>query len=77
LERRLKRRAQDTQAVIMSRMAKASDEMSHWPEYDYVVVNRDKAEAFTEVKAILAAERLKRDRQNGLSGFVRGLQAKL
>jgi guanylate kinase len=77
LERRLKRRAQDTQAVIMSRMAKASDEMSHWPEYDYVVVNRDKAEAFTEVKSILAAERLKRDRQNGLSGFVRALQAKL
>jgi guanylate kinase len=77
LERRLKRRAQDTQAVIMSRMAKASDEMSHWPEYDYVVVNRDKTEAFTEVKSILAAERLKRDRQNGLSGFVRALQAKL
>ncbi len=77
LERRLKRRAQDTKAVIASRMAKASGEMSHWPEYDYVVVNRDKMQAFAEVKAILAAERLKRDRQKGLSDFVRGLQAKL
>jgi guanylate kinase len=51
--------------------------MSHWPEYDYVIVNRDKAEAFAEVRAILAAERLKRERQNGLSRFVRALQAKL
>ena len=77
LERRLNRRAQDTKAVIASRMAKAAGEMSHWPEYDYVVVNRDKAEAFAEVRAILAAERLKRDRQIGLSAFVRKLQAKL
>lgn len=77
LERRLNRRAQDTKAVIASRMAKAAGEMSHWPEYDYVVVNRDKAEAFAEVRAILAAERLKRDRQIGLSAFVRRLQAKL
>ena len=51
--------------------------MSHWPEYDYVIVNRDKDEAFAEVRAILAAERLKRERQIGLSDFVRGLQAKL
>jgi guanylate kinase len=51
--------------------------MSHWPEYDYVIVNRDKAEAFAEVRAILAAERLKRERQIGLSDFVRSLQAKL
>jgi guanylate kinase len=75
LERRLKRRAQDSNAVIKSRMAKASGEMSHWPEYDYVIVNRDIDEAFADVRAVLAAERLKR--QTGLSGFVRGLQAKL
>jgi guanylate kinase len=77
LERRLQRRAQDSRAIIGTRMAKAAGEMSHWPEYDYVIVNRDKAEAFAEVRAILAAERLKRERQNGLSAFVRGLQAKL
>ena len=77
LERRLKRRAQDSRTVIGSRMAKAGDEMSHWPEYDYVIVNRDKAEAFAEVRAILSAERLRLRRQIGLSDFVRGLQAKL
>jgi guanylate kinase len=77
LERRLERRAQDSRAVIGARMAKASGEMSHWPEYDYVIVNRDKKDAFTEVRAILAAERLKRERQIGLSAFVRDLQAKL
>ena len=77
LERRLKRRAQDAKTVIMSRMAKAAGEMSHWPEYDYVIVNHDKTAAFAEVRAILAAERLKRERQIGLSDFVRGLQAKL
>src|SRR3984885_6124165 len=77
LERRLKRRAQDSKDIIRSRMAKAAGEMSHWPEYDYVVVNREKAEAFAEVRAILAAERLKRERQIGLSDFVRALQAKL
>jgi guanylate kinase len=77
LERRLKRRAQDSKSVIGSRMAKAAGEMSHWPEYDYVVVNRDKRTAFAELRAILAAERLKRERQVGLSDFVRRLQAKL
>ena len=77
LERRLKRRAENSKAEIGSRMAKASDEMSHWAEYDYVIVNRDKAVAFAEVRAILAAERLKRERQEGLSDFVRRLQAKL
>ena len=77
LERRLHRRAQDSDAIIGSRMAKAAGEMSHWPEYDYVIVNREKADAFAEVRAILAAERLKRERQIGLSAFVRGLQAKL
>ena len=77
LARRLTRRAQDSKTVIHRRMAKAAGEMSHWPEYDYVIVNRDKAEAFAEVRAILAAERLKRERQIGLSDFVRALQAKL
>ena len=77
LERRLKQRAQDSKSVIGSRMAKAAGEMSHWPEYDYVIVNRDKRQAFAELRAILAAERLKRDRQIGLSDFVRRLQANL
>jgi guanylate kinase len=76
LERRLKRRAQDSKPIIGSRMAKAADEMSHWPEYDYVIVNRDKRRAFAELRAILAAERLKRERQIGLSDFVRRLQTK-
>ncbi|MGC1355274.1 MAG: guanylate kinase [Xanthobacteraceae bacterium] len=77
LHRRLQRRAQDSRAIIVSRMAKAADEMSHWPEYDYVIVNRDIDEAFGQVRAILAAERLKRERRIGLSSFVRALQAKL
>jgi guanylate kinase len=77
LQRRLERRAQDARAIIAGRMGKAAGEMSHWPEYDYVIVNRDKKNAFAEVRAILAAERLKRERQIGLSTFVRDLQAKL
>ena len=77
LERRLKTRAQDDDAVIRARMAKAADEMSHWGEYDYVIVNHDVGHAFAEVRAILAAERLKRERQTGLTAFVRGLQAEL
>lgn len=77
LAKRLETRAQDTKAIIQSRMAKASDEMSHWAEYDYVIVNNDLNTAFAELNAILAAERLKRDRQTGLSAFVRSLQAKL
>jgi guanylate kinase len=76
LERRLHTRAQDDKKTIRSRMAKASDEMSHWAEYDYVVVNRDLDRAFADVRAILAAERLKRERQPGLPAFVRGLQSK-
>jgi guanylate kinase len=77
LERRLKRRAQDSRAIIGARMAKAADEMSHWPEYDYVVVNRNRDEAFVEVESILAAERRKRERQVGLAAFVRALRARL
>lgn len=77
LERRLRSRAQDQDDVIHRRMAKAADEMSHWAEYDYVVINRDLDQAFSAVRAVLSAERLKRERQTGLSGFVRGLQAEL
>src|SRR5690349_2890017 len=77
LERRLHKRAQDDYEIIRRRMAKASDEMSHWAEYDYVVINRDLTQAFADVSAILAAERLKRERQPGLSDFVRSLQAKI
>ena len=77
LEARLRTRAQDADDVIHARMSKAADEMSHWAEYDYVVINHDLDQAFADVKAILAAERLKRERQPGLSDFVRGLQAKL
>jgi len=77
LRSRLKRRAQDSKDVIRLRMAKASDEMSHWHDYDYVVVNRDKRKALSELRAILAAERLKRERQIGLSDFVRRLQEAL
>ncbi|HEY2230643.1 MAG TPA: guanylate kinase [Xanthobacteraceae bacterium] len=77
LERRLRSRAQDSDAVIHARMAKVVDEMSHWAEYDYVVINNDIERAFADVQAILAAERLKRERQTGLSTFVRGLQSKL
>ena len=77
LERRLHKRAQDDYETIHRRMAKAADEMSHWQEYDYVVINHDLEQAFAEVIAILAAERVKRDRQVGLSDFVRSLQSKL
>ena len=63
--------------MIASRMAKAAGEMSHWAEYDYVIINKDIEQAFAEVRAILAAERLKRERQTGLTDFVRDLQAKL
>jgi guanylate kinase len=77
LEARLRTRAQDADDVIHARMAKAANEMSHWAEYDYVIINRDIGRAFEDVCAILAAERLKRERQTGLSAFVRALQAGL
>jgi guanylate kinase len=77
LEKRLRQRAQDSEEVVQGRMAKASDEMSHWAEYDYIVVNRDIEASVGEVRAILTAERLKRDRQIGLGDFVRGLMGKL
>ncbi len=75
LERRLNTRAQDSQAVIAARMAKASDEMSHYAEYDWVIVNHDINESVEQVRAILCSERLKRKRQVGLGEFVKGLRA--
>jgi len=77
LEQRLRTRAQDSDEVIAQRMHKAGDEMSHWDAYDYIVINRDLDEAFANVKAILFAERLRRERQIGLSNFVRDLRAQL
>ena len=74
LERRLKSRAQDSAEVVAQRMSKAADEMSHWPEYDYVIVNQDIRTSVGQVQAILTAERLRRDRQVGLGDFVRGLR---
>jgi len=73
LERRLHVRAQDTVEVVAKRMAKATSEMSHWREYDYIIVNEDVDVSVACVKAILTAERLKRDRQAGLGKFVREL----
>jgi guanylate kinase len=73
LERRLRARAQDSQEVVARRMSKANDEMSHWAEYDYVVVNHEMNAALTQVRTILAAERLKRGRQVGIREFVRSL----
>jgi len=77
LERRLHRRAEDSDETIRKRMAKATDELSHWADYDYVIINHDLDRAFAEIRAILAAERCKRERQSGLSDFVQGLQAGL
>jgi guanylate kinase len=77
LKRRLHTRAQDSEATIKKRMAMAADEISHWAEYDYVLVNDDFDACLGELQAILAAERLKRERRTGLSGFVRGLQERL
>ena len=75
LEKRLLSRAQDSADVVASRMAKASDEISHYREYDYILVNDDLDQAVKEVRAILQAERLRRDRQIGLTDFVRRLRA--
>ena len=77
LEKRLHSRAQDSHEVIRKRMSRASHEMSHWAEYDYIVINRDIDEAFAEVQSILKAERLKRERRVGLTTFVRALQQQL
>ena len=69
-ERRLRNRAQDGDEIVAGRMAKAADEISHWPEYDYVVVNTDVEKALADIQAILNAERLRRSRQTGISEFV-------
>jgi guanylate kinase len=77
LEKRLHSRAQDSHEVIRGRMSRASHEMSHWAEYDYIVINHDIDEAFAEVQSILKAERLRRERRTGLTTFVRKLQQQL
>ncbi len=73
LEARLKSRNQDPPDVVARRMAKAAAEISHWNEYDYVIINEDLDRSHANLTAILAAERLKRERQPGLDGFVRGI----
>ena len=75
LERRLRARAQDSDEVIRGRMAKSLAEISHWSEYDYVLVNDDIDRAEADLKTILLAELLRRDRQPSLTDFVRGLNA--
>ena len=77
LEKWLHTRAQDSDEVIRGRMSRASHELSHWAEYDYIVVNQDVDQAFAEIQSILRAERLKRERRTGLTGFVRNLQRQL
>tara|TARA_R110000782_G_scaffold49622_2_gene107921 strand:- start:53580 stop:54242 length:663 start_codon:yes stop_codon:yes gene_type:complete len=73
LERRLRARGTDSEEVISGRMARAANEIAHWDGYDYVLVNDDAQVCFEKVRTILAAERLKRSRQTGLIGFIRGL----
>jgi guanylate kinase len=74
LERRLTSRAQDDPSEINRRMAKAADEMSHWAEYDYVIINRNLDDSVAAVNAILRSERLKRRRQTGIAEFINGLK---
>ena len=73
LQSRLHRRAEDTEEVIATRLANSRSEIEHWIEYDYIVVNEDLNSAFASVKAIVEAERLRRDRRPGLFEFVNGL----
>jgi guanylate kinase len=77
LEQRLRARAQDPPEVVTRRMAEAAAEISHWPEYDYVLVNADLEASVAGLKSILTAERLKRERLRGLSDFVREMQKAL
>ncbi len=74
LHRRLRTRAQDPEHVVAARMAKAPDEISHWAEYDYIIINNDVERSVAEVQAILGAERLRRERQTGLTDFVKRLR---
>jgi len=73
LERRLKARALDAPEIVARRMARARDEISHWAEYDYVLINDDLDHTLENIRTILAAERLKRSRQTGIAAFARGL----
>ena len=73
LERRLSERAQDSPSVVATRMAEADNEISRWSEYDYVIINDDVQKAEAQIQAIVAAERLNRQRQTGLVDFVRRL----
>lgn len=73
LEQRLRGRGQDSDAVIADRMAKSRDEISHWAEYDYVLVNEDLDQTEAALRGIIKAERLRRDRVPGLNDFVRSL----
>ena len=75
LERRLRARAQDAEDVVAERMARANNEISHWAEYDYVVINDDLDATLAKIQTILAAERMKRGRQTGIPAFVSGLNA--
>ena len=75
LEVRLKKRNQDTDQEVAKRMSKAADELSHFPEYDYIIINHDLEESVKQIHAILMAERRRRYRLNGLTDFVRNLQA--
>ncbi len=75
LDTRLRQRAQDSDEVVAGRMAKSADEMSHWPEYDYVILNSDLAESVRQVRSILVAERARRERQIGLAEFVNRLRS--
>jgi guanylate kinase len=73
LKARLERRAEDAPDVIARRLANAREEIAHWTAYDYVLINDDLQRTFSELRSILAAERLRRERQVGLSGFVEAL----
>jgi guanylate kinase len=75
LERRLRTRAQDSDEAIARRMAKAADEMSHWQEYDYIVINHDVEVSVNAVQSILTAERNRRERQLDLAPFVASMRA--
>lgn len=77
LERRLRGRAQDPEAVVQGRMAKAADEMSHWIEYDYIIINRDAKASTDQVKTILNAERQRRTRLTGMSDYITALRGQM
>lgn len=77
LEERLKRRGQDEDHIVQARMKEAANQISHWAEYDYVIINENLDESLSEVQNILNAERLKRERRVGLSAFVRNMTTKM